>query len=183
MPCRPVSSRSGHAGWKWFEFFGLEVTHDNHLGQSGKTGGLPVDLPRRNAFSEGGPLNSIALEQPTSRAQIGIDHAFLCARVGEENKGRDILVLDMRAITPLYDFFVIITGASRRQIHTLAEEIDAALAAEGEKRLSISGYQANRWVIQDYGDIVVHIFDKDARDYYALEELWADAPRLDWERG
>ena len=128
-------------------------------------------------------MNSIALEQPISRAQVAIEHAFLCAHIAQDNKGRDILVLDMRAITPLYDFFVIATGASRRQIHTLAEEIDAALAAEGEKRLSISGYQANRWVIQDYGDIVVHIFDKDARGYYALEELWADAPRLDWQRG
>ena len=128
-------------------------------------------------------MNSILLEQPTSRAQVAIEHAFLCARIGQDNKGKDILVLDMRGITPLYDFFVIMTGASRRQIHTLAEEIDAALAAEGEKRLSISGYQASRWVIQDYGDIVVHIFDKEARGYYSLEELWADAPRLDWERG
>ncbi len=112
-----------------------------------------------------------------------MEHAFLCARIAEDNKGKDILVLDMRAITPLYDFFVLATGASRRQIHTLAEEIDAALAAEGEKRLSIAGYEANRWVIQDYGDIVVHVFDKDSRGYYALEELWADAPRLDWQRG
>lgn len=128
-------------------------------------------------------MNSTALEQNTSRAQVAIDHAILCARVGQDNKGKDILVLDMRGITPLYDFFVIITGASRRQIHTLAEEIDAALAAEGEKRSSISGYQASRWVIQDYGDIVVHVFDKEARSYYSLEELWADAPRLDWERG
>jgi ribosome-associated protein len=128
-------------------------------------------------------LSSIALEQPISRAQVSTEHAFLCARIAEDNKGKDILVLDMRAITPLYDYFVIVTGASRRQIHTLAEEIDAALAAVGEKRLSISGYQANRWVIQDYGDIVVHVFDKDARGYYALEELWADALRLDWQRG
>jgi ribosome-associated protein len=127
-------------------------------------------------------LNSIALEQTTSRAQVAVGHAALCARIALDNKGKDVLVLDMRGITPLYDYFVLITGTSRRQIHTLAEEIDAAMAAEGEKRLSISGYQASRWVVQDYGDIVVHVFDKDARDYYALEELWADAPRLDWER-
>ncbi len=137
-------------------------------------------------------MNSIALEQPAtehpplretaSRAQVALDHACLCARIGEDNKGRDILVLDMRGITPLFDYFVIMTGTSRRQIHTLAEEIDAALAAEGEKRLSISGYQASRWVVQDYGDIVVHVFDKEAREYYALEELWADAPRVDWQR-
>ena len=127
---------------------------------------------------------STALEQsPFSRAPAALEMALLCARVGEENKGRNILVLDMRGITPLYDFFVIMTGTSRRQIHTLAEEIDAALRAEGQERRSISGYQASRWVVQDYGDIVVHVFDQDARDYYALEDLWADAPRVDWQRG
>jgi ribosome-associated protein len=103
--------------------------------------------------------------------------------VAADNKARDVRVLDMRGVTPLYDFFVLASGSSRRQIHTIAEEIDAALAAEGEKRLSIEGYEASKWVVQDYGDIVVHVFDPEAREYYALEDLWADAPRLDWERG
>jgi ribosome-associated protein len=87
----------------------------------------------------------------------------------------------MRGITPLYDFFVIATGTSRRQIHTLAEEIDAGMRAVGEKRLGIEGYEAGKWVVQDYGNIVVHLFDPDARLYYALEDLWADAPCLNWE--
>ncbi len=78
-------------------------------------------------------MNDIALEQPITRAQVANDHAVLCARIGQDNKGKDILVLDMRGITPLYDYFVIMTGSSRRQIHTLAEEIDSALASEGEK--------------------------------------------------
>jgi ribosome-associated protein len=103
--------------------------------------------------------------------------------VAADNKARDILVLDMRGVTPLYDFFILASGASRRQIHTIAEEIDAALRTEGDERLSIEGYEASKWVVQDYGDIVVHVFDPEAREYYALEELWADAPRLDWERG
>jgi ribosome-associated protein len=110
------------------------------------------------------------------------DRACLCARVAADNKARDILVLDMRGITPLYDFFVIATGTSRRQIHTLAEEIDAAMRAAGETRLGIEGYEASKWVVQDYGDIVVHLFDPETRAYYGLEELWADAPHLDWER-
>jgi ribosome-associated protein len=114
---------------------------------------------------------------------VGLDRAILCARVAEDNKARDILVLDMRGITPLYDYFVLATGVSRRQIHTLAEEIDAALRAEGERRLSIEGYEASKWVVQDYGDVVVHVFDPDTRSYYALEDLWADAPRIDWEHG
>lgn len=112
-----------------------------------------------------------------------LERAFLCARVATDNKARDVLVLDMRGATPLYDFFVLATGGSRRQIHAIAEEIDAALRAEGDKRLSIEGYEASKWVVQDYGDVVVHIFDPESREYYALEELWADAPRVDWQRG
>jgi ribosome-associated protein len=88
----------------------------------------------------------------------------------------------MRGLTPLYDYFVIATGTSRRQIHTIAEEIDAAMHAESERRLGIEGYEASKWVVQDYGDIVVHIFDPNTRAYYGLEDLWADAVRVDWER-
>lgn len=117
-----------------------------------------------------------------SRVDVAVQRAGLCARVAEDHKAKDIVVLDMRGVTPLFDFLVLATGSSRRQIHTLAEEIDAALRGEGERRDSIEGYEASKWVVQDYGDLVVHIFDKDARDYYALEDLWADAPRLDWKR-
>ena len=111
-----------------------------------------------------------------------LDRACLCARTAQENKARDVVVLDMRGITPLYDYFILATGSSRRQIHTLAEEIDAALRAEGDARMGIEGYQASKWVVQDYGDILVHVFDPDTREYYKLEELWADAQRVDWER-
>jgi len=97
-----------------------------------------------------------------------------------DHKARDILVLDMRGQTPLYDYFVLITGATRRQIHTLAEEIDASLRVAGDTRLSIEGYEASKWVVQDYGDIVVHLFAPEAREYYRLEELWEDAPRVDF---
>jgi ribosome-associated protein len=129
-------------------------------------------------------LNIATLHRaPTPRLPAAEERAVLSARVAEDNKAKDILILDMRAITPLYDFLVLATGISRRQIHTLAEEIDAALHAEGERRLSIEGYEASKWVVQDYGDVVVHVFDPDARQYYALEELWADAPRVDWTRG
>jgi ribosome-associated protein len=118
---------------------------------------------------------------PTPRAEVAVQHALLCARIAADNKARDVVVLDMRGITPLYDFFILVTGTSRRQNHTLAEEIDAGMAAEGETRLSIEGYDAGRWVVQDYGDIVVHVFDPDSRSYYGLDDLWADARRLDWE--
>ena len=88
----------------------------------------------------------------------------------------------MREITPHYDFFVISTGQSRRQIHAIAEDTDAAFREAGDERQGIEGYEASKWVVQDYGDIIVHTFDPETRDYYKLEDLWADAPRIDWER-
>jgi ribosome-associated protein len=127
---------------------------------------LKLATPQTKPF-----LNSTSLER-----------ACLAAHVATENKGRDVLVLDMRGITPLYDFFVLATGASRRQIHTITEEIDAALHEQGDERLSVEGYESSKWVVQDYGDVVIHVFDDSTRQYYGIEELWADAPRVDWQR-
>jgi len=110
-----------------------------------------------------------------------LQRACLAAKTAADNKGQDVLVLDLRAITPIFDFFVLSTGASRRQVHAIVEDTDAALRAVGDVRVNVEGYDASKWVVQDYGDVVVHVFDSDTRDYYKLEELWADAPRIDWE--
>ena len=110
-----------------------------------------------------------------------LERAIVCANTAEENKGKDIVILDLRHITPLYDYFILASGTSRRQIHTIAEEVDAAMTKLGDERLSIEGYEASKWVVQDYGDIVVHVFDPETRVYYALEDLWADAPRVAWK--
>jgi ribosome-associated protein len=131
------------------------------------------------AAPEGGPLKLATMGQFSTLSAI--DRACLCARVASENKARNIVVLDMRGITPLYDFFVLVTGTSRRQIHTVTEEIDAALRERGDLRLSVEGYEASTWVVQDYGDVMVHVFTPQTREYYALEDLWADAPHVDWE--
>lgn len=117
----------------------------------------------------------------TSSRTLSLQSALNCARLAAENKARDVIVLDLTSVTPMYDYFVIATGSSRRQMHNLAEEIDALLKSEGHKRLGIEGYESAKWIVQDYGDIVVHIFDKEMRDYYELEELWADARKLDWQ--
>ena len=119
---------------------------------------------------------------PVAAPTDALDRACLCARVAADNKARDVVVLDMRGVTPIYDFLVLATGASRRQMHAIAEEVDAALREVGDTRLGIEGYEASRWIVQDYGDVVVHVFDAEAREYYALEDLWADAQRVDWER-
>ena len=139
-------------------------------------------LPSWITTPEGGLLKLVAQRTEQFLTSTSLERACLAAHVATENKGREVLVLDMRGITPLYDFFVLITGASRRQIHTIAEEIDDAMYEQGDRRLSIEGYEASKWVVQDYGDVVVHVFDESTRQYYALEELWADAPHVDWQR-
>ena len=125
-------------------------------------------------------------ESPTkgkkSIRPTALERACVAARVADQNKGRDILVLDMRPVTTIYDFFVISTGTSRRQLHAIAEETDSAFTRLGDKRYSIEGYQVSKWILQDFGDIIVHVFDTDTRRYYELEELWSNAPRVDWAK-
>ncbi|GBD35910.1 Ribosomal silencing factor RsfS [bacterium HR36] len=110
-----------------------------------------------------------------------LERALLCARVADQNKASNILVLDMRRLTPLYDFMVLVTGQSRRQLHALVEEIDAAMRSVGDQRIGLEGYETGKWIIEDYGDVVVHIFDPPTREYYGLEHLWADAPQVPWQ--
>jgi ribosome-associated protein len=115
------------------------------------------------------------------RAAIALERARVCARIADENRGQEILVLDLRKTTPLVDFFVIVTAISRRQSHAMASEIDHEMKKLGEAKLGIEGSEEGRWTLIDYGDFVVHIFSPEDRAYYALEEIWGDAPQLDWQ--
>jgi ribosome-associated protein len=106
--------------------------------------------------------------------------AMAAARTAADNNGKNIVVLDLREQTPIFDYFVIATGTSRRQLHAMSDEIDNVLEKElGDHRLGVEGYQESHWVIMDYGDVVVHLFDEQTRNYYDLEGLWGAAPRLD----
>jgi ribosome-associated protein len=106
--------------------------------------------------------------------------ALAAARTAADNNGKDIVVLDLREQTPIFDYFVIATGTSRRQLHAIADDIDNVLEKElGDHRLGIEGYQESHWVILDYGDVVIHLFDENTRKYYDLEGLWGAAPRVD----
>ena len=118
----------------------------------------------------------------THQADRSFELARAAARTAEENEGRDIIVLDMRDLTPLFDYFVVATGTSRRQLHAMSEEIDHMREDElGDKRMGIEGYQESRWILLDYGTVVIHLFDEASRLYYALETLWAEAKNVAWE--
>jgi ribosome-associated protein len=109
----------------------------------------------------------------------GLRRARIAARVAAENRGRDVVILDLRELTCIFDFFVLVSGSSRRQLHAISEEIDRVLEKElGDRRLGIEGYEASRWILLDYGDVVVHMFEPETRAYYAIEELWGQATRV-----
>ncbi len=76
---------------------------------------------------------------------------------------------------------MIVTAASRRQSNAIAIEVDQEMKKRGEAKLGIEGSEENRWTLIDYGDFVVHIFSPEDRAYYALEDIWGDAPHLDWQ--
>jgi len=105
--------------------------------------------------------------------------ALAAARVAADNRGQNIAVLDLREVTPVFDYFVIATGTSRRQLHAISEEIDRVLQQDlGDRRLGIEGYAASHWILLDYGSVVIHLFDQETRDYYDLENLWTQAKRV-----
>lgn len=126
-------------------------------------------------------MNAIA-DQSTNmqaRAERSRHLALTAARTAEDHRGQDVVVLDLRSVTPEFDYFVIASGNSRRQLHAISEEIDRTLEGElGDQRFGIEGYNESRWILLDYGSVVIHLFDGETRAYYALEDLWAQAVRV-----
>jgi len=121
-------------------------------------------------------------EPATGRSDGALERALVAAQTADENRGRDIVILDMRELTPMFDYFVLASGTSRRQLHAMSEEIDHALEeGMGDQRLGIEGYRESRWILLDYGDLVIHLFEPETREYYALEQLWGHAKRVPFE--
>jgi ribosome-associated protein len=119
---------------------------------------------------------------PTQKPNRSLERALAAARVADLNRGRDIAIIDLRELTPVFDYFVLATGSSRRQLHAVSEEIDEVLEKQfGDHRLGIEGYAESRWILLDFGDVVVHLFDEETRGYYDLERLWAGAKRVPFE--
>lgn len=110
----------------------------------------------------------------------GKEKAVIAARCLDGKKASDIVLLEVSGITPIADFFVIATGESKRQVKACTEYIDEAFSDKGISPRHLEGIINLEWVLMDYGDIIVHIFDKEARLYYGLERLWGDAPRVDY---
>ena len=106
--------------------------------------------------------------------------ALMAAKALSEKKGREIQVLEISDLTTLADYFVLATGSSNTQINALVDNVEKVLTEQaGEEPLHREGYRGGTWVLLDYGCIAVHVFSAEARSFYDLERLWADAQEVD----
>jgi ribosome-associated protein len=108
--------------------------------------------------------------------------ALAAAKIAAERHCSDIVVLDLKGKSPATDYFVIATGTSDRQMRAVADEICEAAKEQGQQRFGRAGFEQGRWILLDFIDVVIHIFDSEYRDYYDLELLWGDAKRLKWDK-
>ena len=105
--------------------------------------------------------------------------ALLLAQAMDSKKGKDIRVLETDGVTTLADYFVLCSGSSAPQLKALADAGEKAMKDHGILPHHVEGHRGGTWILQDYGDVVVHVFDKEARAFYDLDRLWADAMTVD----
>ena len=108
-----------------------------------------------------------------------IDIAGAAVRLLDDKKARDIVVLDVGKLTSLGDYFVICSGSSTTQVKSLADELEVKLGESGLKPRRVENDKGAQWVLLDYGDVICHVFYHETRDFYCLERLWGDAPKVD----
>ena len=104
--------------------------------------------------------------------------AKLCRSVAREKKAEDAVILNLRGVSTVADYFVICSGNSEPHLKAIADEIGRQLRDQGIRSRGLDGNPASRWIVMDYGDVMIHIFHPDLRERYGLEQLWGDAKRV-----
>jgi ribosome-associated protein len=115
---------------------------------------------------------------PAPKKAEASPRALAIAHAGLEKKAEDVLVLDLRGLTSYTDYCVLMTTDSDRQAAAIADHVEQQLKADGAEKVGMEGHSGGRWVLIDYGDVIAHVFSREARSFYDLEGLWADAPRI-----
>ena len=108
--------------------------------------------------------------------------ALLAAEVCDEKKAKEIIVLDVRKITTISDYFIVCSTSNERQARAIAEGMRMRMKELGRREMGVEGVEDARWVLQDFGDIVLHIFHESQREFYDIEGLWADAKQVRWKK-
>ena len=124
------------------------------------------------------PQPSVRATPPAVAEQL--DERVLAAlNAAAEKKAIEPVVLDLREIASFTDFFLIVSGANERQVQAISDEVYETLKKAGHAALRVEGYKTAEWILLDYGDFVVHVFEQKARKFYDLERLWRESKRVD----
>lgn len=111
----------------------------------------------------------------------GEERVLLCVNASLKRKAKDLIILNVRELSSFADYFIICSGTSDRQVQAIAESIQENLKENGILPLGVEGERIGKWVLMDYEDIIVHIFYEPIREFYDIERLWSDAPRMEIE--
>ena len=115
---------------------------------------------------------------------VGAELACACGRFADEKLATEITILDLRGLSQLCDFFVICTAGSEPHLKAIREHALKGLSNDYEVKTNHrDGAAESQWIVLDFIDVILHVFHQDRREFYALEDLWADAPRIDWKTG
>ena len=107
--------------------------------------------------------------------------AIAAARIADDGKGSDIVVLHVGDVISLTEYFVVVGASNRRLVDALVQDVEAKIrVATGRSPIRVEGARENQWVLVDYGDVIVHVFLSEIRDFYEIERLYNDVPKIDW---
>lgn len=109
---------------------------------------------------------------------ISKEQVLEMAAVLDSRKGFDIVIIDVKEQTILADYFIVCSGSSTTQVKTLAEELEMQMGKKGILKTRIEGFREGRWIVLDFGDVLVHIFHKEEREYYDIERLWTNGSNI-----
>lgn len=110
-----------------------------------------------------------------------LEKAVQIARIANAAKAENIVILDVRGISSVTDFFVIFSGSSQTHLRAIGKRLDEELSAHGLEAERVDGLRATNWIVFDYGSVIVHAMLEESRRFYDLERLWGDAPRVAWQ--
>ena len=165
---KPEAKPSGRAGAKPHGVF-----------ERGPRKGGPISkhpkraAPAKKAAPKAAPAAAPARALPDTSRPLAME----IAKAGLAKKAEEVLLLDVRGLTSYADYFVVMTAESDRQAGAIADHVDEEMKKAGHTKVGVEGYEAGRWILVDYGDVVCHVMSREAREFYDIEGLWADAPR------
>jgi ribosome-associated protein len=159
------------------EIAGDETASENTANPPSDSGeSSPVADPSPESDDTETPISRV----PSEQLEYSLALAKAAVKAAAENRGQNIVVLDLSDHTSLFDYFLIVSGSSRRQLGAMCSEIERVLKTDfNERKISLSGFDESRWIVLDYGSIVIHLFDEETREFYDLESLWGDGKPVD----